>query len=81
MARRTGLPIRELRADRDKISRAMPLSAKMEAGYVYFLRNAIWLDEMERELLQFPEGEHDDQVDALSYGILETTRKKEYKAY
>ncbi len=81
MARRTGLPIRELRADRDKISRAMPLSAKMESGYVYFARNAIWLDELERELLQFPEGEHDDQVDALAYGILETTRKKEYKAY
>lgn len=81
LAQRAGLPVRELKADRDKVSRAMPLSAKLENGSVYFKRNAIWLDELQRELLQFPDGEHDDQVDALAYGILETIRKKEYRAY
>ena len=81
IARREGLPIRELKADRDKISRAMPLSARMEQGQVYFQENALWFDELEREMLQFPEGEHDDQVDSLAYAILESQRLKKWFAY
>lgn len=81
MARREGLPVVELKADRDKVSRAMPLSARMEQGQVYFIENALWFDELERELLQFPEGEHDDQVDSLAYAILETQRNKKWFAY
>jgi predicted phage terminase large subunit-like protein len=82
MARQqTQLPIRELRADRDKYSRALPLSAKLEAGQIYFDKSAQWLIELEKELLQFPAGEHDDQVDSLAYGVLQLARKKEYRAY
>jgi predicted phage terminase large subunit-like protein len=82
MARaQTNLPIRELKADKDKLSRALPLSAKMEAGQVYFPRNAVWYSDLEKELLQFPAGEFDDQVDALSYAILLVARRKEFRAY
>ena len=81
MARRQGIPVKELRADKDKVSRALPLGAKMEGGSVYFDRNASWYSELERELLQFPLGEHDDQVDALAYAVAETIRKKRYVAY
>ena len=81
LARREGIAIKELRADRDKITRAMPLSAKMEGGQVYFKRNAKWIDDLQRELLQFPEAEHDDQVDALSYSILEINKARKFKAY
>jgi len=81
LRQQTGLPIRELRADKDKLSRALPLTAKMEAGQVFFNKNADWYSDLEKELLQFPAGEHDDQVDALAYGILQTARKQEYKAY
>ncbi len=77
----TALPIRELRADKDKLSRALPLSAKMEAGQVYFAKYADWYLELEKELLQFPAGEHDDQVDALAYAILQLARKREFRAY
>jgi len=77
----TGLPIRELRADKDKLSRALPLTAKMESGQVFFRKNADWYSELEKELLQFPAGEHDDQVDALAYAVLQTARKQEYIAY
>jgi len=66
-ARRDGLPVRELRADRDKVARSLPLEARMEHGSVWFPRDAAWLPELERELLSFPVGAHDDQVDALSY--------------
>ncbi len=82
MARQqTQLPIRELKADRDKYSRALPLSAKLEAGQIYFDKSAQWLMDLEKELLQFPAGEHDDQVDSLAYGVLQLARKKEYRAY
>jgi len=66
-ARRAGLPVKELRADRDKVARSLPLEARMEHGSVWFPRDAAWLPELERELLAFPVGEHDDQVDALAY--------------
>ena len=37
-------------------------------GTIYFLKNAKWLVEFERELTSFPSsGSHDDQVDALAY--------------
>jgi len=82
MARsQTNLPIRELKADKDKYSRALPLSAKMEAGLVYFHNSNDWYLELEKELLQFPAGEHDDQVDSLAYGILQIAKKKEFRAY
>lgn len=65
--RRSGLPVRELKAETDKVIRALPVMARMESGTVYFLRNAHWLNDYESELLYFPNGEFDDQVDMTSY--------------
>jgi len=79
--RQTALPIVELKADRDKLSRALPLSAKMEAGMVFFPNDALWYSDLEKELLQFPAGDHDDQVDSLAYGILQVAKKKTIRAY
>ncbi len=66
---RAGLPIRELKADRDKRARAMPLQARMEQGAVYFAQHAEWLGDLLDELLRFTgdKDRHDDQVDALAY--------------
>lgn len=64
---REGLPIKELKADTDKLTRALPAAARMEAGTVYFLQGASWLHDLEEELLSFPNGAHDDQTDVLSY--------------
>jgi len=64
---REGLPVVKLKADKDKISRSLPMAAKIERGIVYFNINAPWLAEFERELLEFPNGKHDDQVDSLAY--------------
>jgi hypothetical protein len=38
----------------------------MAMGKVYLPRNAPWLAEFESELLSFPAGVHDDQVDVCS---------------
>jgi predicted phage terminase large subunit-like protein len=68
MARRQGLPIKNLKADKSKTARAVPAAAGCENGTIYFLKNAKWLVEFERELTSFPSsGSHDDQVDALAY--------------
>jgi len=68
MARRQGLPIKNLKADKSKTARAVPAAAGTENGSIYFLKNAKWLVEFERELTSFPSsGSHDDQVDALAY--------------
>ena len=80
-ARREGLKIKELRADKDKRSRALPLSAKMERGQVYFPTECDWVADVERELLTFPVGEHDDIVDVLAYACLSSARKRKWEAY
>lgn len=79
---REGLPVKELKADADKVSRAFPAAARMEAGTVYFLQGAHWVPDLEDELLSFPTGAHDDQVDVISYAVqvmIEGKRRKKGK--
>ena len=71
------MPIVKLKADKDKLSRALPLSAKMEAGMVFFPNDALWYSDLEKELLVFPSGDHDDQVDSLAYGILQVAKEED----
>src|SRR5262249_45567010 len=49
----------------DKKAQTRSIQARVQQGCVIFPRNAAWLAEFEAELLQFPAGKHDDQVDAL----------------
>jgi predicted phage terminase large subunit-like protein len=53
----------------DKITRASPLKGRMQLGKVFFPQRAPWLDELMREMLHFPDGTHDDQVDALAWAV------------
>lgn len=57
------------RATKDKISRASPVSAQAEAGNIKVLK-ANWNENFFRELENFPDGLHDDIVDALSGAFL-----------
>lgn len=66
-AKTDGVPVRPLKADRDKVSRARPIAARYELGTVYHLANAPWLEQYESELVAFPNGEKDDQVDTAGY--------------
>ncbi len=51
--------------NKDKVTRAKPVSAQCEAGNIHVLR-ASWNEEFFTELENFPEGKHDDIVDVLS---------------
>jgi len=49
-----------------KQERAHLQTPKLEAGQVYLQRNAKWLDLFKAEVTSFPNGRHDDQIDALT---------------
>jgi predicted phage terminase large subunit-like protein len=74
LLRRTQLPVKGVRPDRDKLTRFQPLEARYEQGLIY--HSPTLPREFEDELLSFPNGVHDDTVDALSYafGQLSTPR-------
>lgn len=55
---------------RDKESRARPLQGMIQRRKVFMPRTAEWTPSMVGELLRFPKGRHDDQVDALAYAAL-----------
>jgi predicted phage terminase large subunit-like protein len=52
---------------KDKITRSIPLQIKMQNGQVLFKKDAPWMLDVIKELQTFPEGKHDDIVDALAY--------------
>lgn len=64
---RLGLPVRVLKADQDKLTRAIPAGMRLEQHTVYFPEEADWLYEWTGELANFPNAAHDDQVDVFAY--------------
>lgn len=77
-ARAAGVPVAEVVADTDKITRAIPAAGRLHAGRVWFpaqtsgcecgnCPDGVWLDEWADELASFNRGAHDDQVDVFSY--------------
>lgn len=69
LMRTTTLPVIPARPDKDKAARLAPLAARYEQGMVHHApansQNAI--KALEDELTAFPNGAHDDLVDALVY--------------
>lgn len=60
-----GYPVSASPESGDKATRAEPLAAQVNVGNVLMLRGP-WNDELINEMRMFPNGKHDDQVDALS---------------
>jgi len=69
LARGQGIPIKGIKADKDKVTRALPATALYENHRIFHLRGAPWLHALEGELLRFPNAKHDDQADVISYGV------------
>jgi predicted phage terminase large subunit-like protein len=69
----SGLDARPATEMRDKVSRALPLSAAFESGAIAIVQSA-WNQNFITELENFPDGSHDDQVDASTgaYNCLST---------
>ena len=55
-----------IKPEGSKMDRMAAQSAKIEAGHVLLPEDAPWLADFLNELLSFPRGRHDDQVDSVS---------------
>ncbi len=64
-----GYNVKTVKATQDKVTRTLPASSQAEAGNIKILQ-APWNEDFFRELENFPEGAHDDIVDALSGAFL-----------
>lgn len=55
----------------DKLVRANPLKGRMQLGKVYWPEDGAfpWVEPCVRELIVFPNGKHDDQVDAVAWAV------------
>ena len=62
-------PIKPVPVERDKRGRLYVQQAKFEAGLVLFPKGAAFLPALEAELLAFPQGKTDDQVDSISQAL------------
>ena len=76
--RRERIGIRPIgfKPDADKVTRMSNQSAKIEAGHVWLPREAPWLGDFKEEMLAFPYGRFDDQVDSVSQFIAWVEWKK-----
>ncbi|KAA0971085.1 phage terminase large subunit [Aureimonas fodinaquatilis] len=50
----------------DKVARARSFQGQMASGKVFFRRGTEWQADLISELMVFPNGRHDDQVDAIT---------------
>lgn len=67
-AQEPGLPIVGIKPEKDKITRFYPVSQRYHTGQIWHSDQLI--PQFEQELLMFPNDEHDDLVDALTYCIM-----------
>ena len=61
--------VKSVPVNRDKVTRLFVQAAKFEAGLVHFSKKARYLPDLLAELLAFPNGKHDDQVDSISQAL------------
>lgn len=76
----SGYRIKFVRPTGSKVTRAEGMSSQVEAGNV-FLLNGRWNEQLIMEAEQFPDGAHDDIVDAMSDAFNELAGKKSSFAY
>jgi predicted phage terminase large subunit-like protein len=66
---------RGIKVDKDKVSRAMPWAARAEANAVKVVAGN-WTKGFLDEVVAFPQGSHDDYVDAVSGAMMMISRPK-----
>ena len=66
LEKKSTLPISEINTSKDKVVRAQRRSVLFENGKVYFTSD---MQDLEENLLLFPDDEHDDLFDGLDFAI------------
>lgn len=62
--------IRHIKPKNDKVARMTAETAVIEAGRVWLPNKAPWLEAFRQEVLLFPFGNYDDQIDSMSQFLL-----------
>jgi len=62
-------PVTLVPVERDKVGRLYVQQAKFEAGLILFPAGASFLEQLEAELLMFPQAKTDDQVDSITQAL------------
>ena len=76
---KTGVRPIPMTPDTDKETRMSNQSAHIEAGQVFLPESAPWLDEFKAEIMAFPNGRFDDQVDSLSQFLRWAEDRKRFR--
>ena len=63
------IPVIAYKSQADKLTRMSGQTPRFESGSVFLPQDAPWLDDLLAELLAFPGGRHDDQVDSISQAL------------
>ena len=71
-----GVSVEAIRPIGDKIVRMSAQTARIEERRVFLPESAPWLKDFQNELLAFPNGRHDDQVDSLAQALAWLTKPK-----
>jgi predicted phage terminase large subunit-like protein len=69
LRRSSNIPVIGVRPDGDKVQRAHSIQGYVMSGRVLIPNHAEWLVDFLDEMASFPNGVHDDQVDAFVYGV------------
>jgi predicted phage terminase large subunit-like protein len=72
-----GWPFYAIRSTGNKRERAAPLSSMAEAGHVKLVRSK-WLSGFLDEAASFPQGAHDDQIDAASLAFSQLCQRQKF---
>lgn len=65
----SGIAVLPVKVGSDKVSRLNAVLPLIEGGRVFLPDEAQWLDSFMDEAQSFPNGKHDDMIDALSMGL------------
>lgn len=65
----TCIPVKPNIPKTDKATRAMAMTPQIEAGNVFIPSGARWLPDFKLEVIHFPKGKHDDQIDSVTQAL------------
>lgn len=75
--KRTKLPVKAIKDERDKVSRLNAVSGYFESNRIVLPDGEPWVEDYIEELTSFPAVKHDDQVDSTSQFLIEVALRRE----
>lgn len=81
LKKETQLPIVAVQPKGDKLSRLSAVSGYIESGRVFLPESMPWVGDFVDEICMFPNALHDDQVDSMSYALIELFLKSTIEAH